>query len=54
MNGSGKEVSLPLARYAEVLRGKTSGRDVLTGKTIRLELEEELSIGMKGVLVLEM
>lgn len=43
---------LPLARYAEVLRGKTSGKDVLTGKTI--QLGEELSIGAKGIYVLEL
>ncbi|WP_455620747.1 cyclomaltodextrinase C-terminal domain-containing protein [Parabacteroides sp.] len=52
MNGSDKEVNLPLARYAEVLRGKTSGRDVLTGKTIRLG--EELGMAAKGIYVLEM
>ncbi len=51
MNGSIKRY-LPLARYAEVLRGKTSGRDILTGQTIRLG--EELSIGAKGIYVLEM
>ncbi|MDD2952684.1 MAG: glycoside hydrolase family 13 protein [Parabacteroides sp.] len=52
MNGSDKEVSLPLARYAEVLRGKTSGKDILTGKVI--PLGDELEMAAKGILVLEM
>lgn len=52
MNGSDKEVNLPLTRYAEVLRGKTSGKDILTGKVIRLE--KELSLVPKGIFVLEM
>lgn len=52
MNGSDKEVNLPLARYAEVLRGKTSGKDILTGKEI--PLRDELSLAPKGIFVLEM
>ena len=52
MNGSDKEVNLPLARYAEVLRGKTSGKDVLTGKEI--PLRDELSLAPKRIFVLEM
>ena len=52
MNGSDKEVNLPLARYAEVLRGKTSGKEILTGKEI--PLGDELSLAPKGIFVLEM
>ena len=52
MNGSDKEVNLPLARYAEVLRGKTSGKEILTGKEI--PLGDELSLAPIGIFVLEM
>ena len=52
MHGSDKEVNLPLARYAEVLRGKTSGKEILTGK--ESPLGDELSLAPKGIFVLEM
>lgn len=51
MNGSDKEVNLPLARYAEVLRGKTSGkRDInrkgdSIGRRIILGTERDLRTG---------
>jgi len=52
MNGSSKEVNLPLDRYAEVLHGKTSGRDVITKRTVSLDKEVKLS--PREVLVMEM
>ena len=52
MNGSDKEVNLPLARYAEVLRGNTFGKEILSG--MEIPLGDELSLAPKGILVLEM
>ena len=52
LNGSDKEVKLPLDRYAEVLHDKTNGKDILAGKTVKLEKELELT--PKEILVLEL
>lgn len=52
MNGMSHEVELPLAPYAEVLKGRVSGYDVLTGRNIALE--SELMLSPKAVLVLEL
>ena len=52
MNGSNKQVTLPLARYEEVLRGKTHGKNILTGRKILLK--DDLVLSPKKVLVLEM
>jgi glycosidase len=52
MNGSNKEVNLPLDRYAEVLHGKTEGRDVITHRDV--SLNQELKLRPKETLVLEM
>lgn len=52
MNGANQEVKLPLQRYSEILRGKTSGRDVITKKMI--PLNEELTLQTKEVFILEM
>ena len=52
MNGSSKDVALPLDRYAEVLYGKASGKDILTGQTIGLS--KELKLSPKEVLVMEL
>ncbi|GHT33383.1 alpha-amylase [Bacteroidia bacterium] len=51
MNGAGKEVTLPLDRYAEILQGKTSGKDVITHQTI--SLNKEVKLPPKAVWVLE-
>jgi glycosidase len=52
MNGRGAEVTLSLDRYAEVLRGKTSGRDIITHRTVLLD--KELKLASKQTLVMEM
>lgn len=51
MNGSSREVNLPLARYAEILKGKEMGKDILTGKPVLLQ--EEIILQPKEVLVIE-
>ncbi|MDL2222461.1 glycoside hydrolase family 13 protein [Parabacteroides sp. OttesenSCG-928-N08] len=52
MNGSYNDVELPLDRYAEVLCGKTSGKDVITGRTV--VLDKTLKLSGKETLILEM
>ncbi len=52
MNGNAKESVLPLDRYDEILKGYTSGKDVITGKVV--SLQKELTLGAKDVLVLEL
>lgn len=52
MNGNAKESVLPLDRYNEILKGYTSGKDVITGKVV--SLQKELTLGAKDVLVLEL
>ena len=51
MNGQDEPVNLSLDRYAEILRGKTSGKDILTNRTI--PLQKELSLSSKEILILE-
>ena len=52
MNGNAKESVLPHDRYDEILKGYTSGKDVITGKVVNLQ--KELTLGAKDVLVLEL
>jgi len=52
LNGANQEVELPLARYAEILRGKTSGKDIITNRAI--PLADQLKLKPKEVLILEM
>ncbi len=52
LNGANQEIDLPLDRYAEILRGKTSGKDVITKKTI--QLNGQIKLKAKEVLILEM
>ena len=52
MNGNAKESVLPIDRYDEILKGYTSGKDVITGKVV--SLQKELTLGAKDVLVLEL
>ena len=52
MNGNAKESVLPLDRYDEILKGYTSGKDVITGKVV--SLQKELTLEAKDVLVLEL
>lgn len=52
LNGNSKNVTLPLDRYAEVLQGKASGMDVISGK--RIVLDKELKLSPKEILLLEL
>lgn len=52
MNGANKAVDLSLERYEEVLRGKSKGKDILSGKII--PLEKKLSLSPKEILVMEL
>ncbi len=52
LNGANQEVDLPLARYAEILRGKTTGKDIITNRSI--PLSDQLKLKAKEVLILEM
>ncbi len=52
LNGASKEVNLPLSRYAEIIKGKTSGKDILTKRVV--SLGDELKLNAKEVLILEM
>jgi glycosidase len=51
-NKNAKEVSLPTARFHEMLQGVSSGVDVLTGA--RYELATELKLPARSVVVLEL
>lgn len=52
MNGVSKESSIELGHYKEILDGKKSGRDVITGRTVTLE--DILKMKSKEILVLEL
>lgn len=52
LNGANKEVNLPLGRYAEIIKEKTEGKDIITKRVV--SLGEELKLKAKEVLILEM
>jgi len=52
MNGNSNTTDLPLDRYSEILRGKTSGKDVITGRTV--SLNNTVNLGPKEVVIMEM
>jgi len=52
MNGVSHENTISLDRYAEILSGVTSGKDVLTGKTI--PLDKVLKLSPRETLILEL
>lgn len=52
LNGTDKEVKLPLKCYAEILKGKTTGKDIISGQTI--ELKDELPMTGRQSLVIEL
>ena len=52
LNGSNTDVDLPLNRYAEIIRGKAQGKDVITKQTV--PLDKTLPIQAKGIYILEM
>lgn len=52
LNGTSQPVDLPLDRYAEVLHGKTSGKDILSGRTV--SFDHQVKLDPKGILVMEL
>jgi len=52
LNGIGRENTISLDQYAEVLHGRTSGKDVLTGRTVGLV--KELTLAPRESLILEL
>ena len=52
LNGSDKETTANLSIYTEILQGHTTGKDVLTGKTI--QLDKELKMPPRETLVIEL
>ena len=51
MNGTANDVEINLNRYAESIKGRSSGKDVISGKTV--SLGNTLKLRSKEVLVLE-
>ena len=51
MNGSSNDVEINLDRYAESIKGKSGGKDVISGKTI--SLGNTLQLSPKEVFILE-
>lgn len=52
LNGTDKEVTLPLKFYAEVLQNKVEGKDIISGQTI--QLKEELPMAARQSMVIEL
>lgn len=52
MNGQSKDVEINLDRYAESIKGKTFGKDILTNKQIALN--DTLKLSSKEVFILEL
>lgn len=52
MNGQSKDVEINLDRYAESIKGKTIGKDILTNKQIALN--DSLKLSSKEVFILEL
>ena len=51
-NKNSEETSLGLERFSEMLKGATSGKDILTGKNH--SLDNNLQVPARGVTVLEL
>lgn len=52
LNGSDKEQTVPMARFSEVTKGFTQGKDVLSDQL--LDITDKISIAPRGVYVLEL
>ncbi len=53
MNGHDKEETLPMYRFREVIKDKTKGLDIITGQTLNISIDNEVTIPAKGVYVIE-
>ncbi|MPM53697.1 hypothetical protein SDC9_100466 [bioreactor metagenome] len=51
MNGTSSDVEINLDRYKESIKGKLSGKDIISGRTV--SFEQTLKLSPKEVLVLE-
>ena len=51
LNGNHKQVEMQLGRYAEVIGNTTAAKDVITGRTVKLE--KSLSLKSRQTLILE-
>jgi hypothetical protein len=54
LNGTSKDVALPMERYAEIIGEATQGVDVLTGKTYQLKGTLSLTPRQSIILRIEM
>lgn len=52
LNGSDKDASISMSRYADVISGYTKGKDVVSGKT--LDITTSLDIPARGTYVLDL
>lgn len=52
LNGTDKEVSLPLKFYSEVIKEKTQGKEIISGQTV--SLKESLPLAAKQSMVIEL
>ena len=51
MNGTGSEAEIDLNRYAETLKGKSSGKDFISGKTV--SLHQILKLNPREIMIIE-
>lgn len=51
MNGTSKETTIDLSRYAESLQGRTSGKDMLTNRQIKFE--NTCTLSARKILIIE-
>ncbi len=52
LNGKSQETTLPLTNYGEILKGRTSGKEILTDQTI--ELSGELTLAPRQSMIIEL
>ena len=52
LNGTNKEVNLPLHFYAEILQGKTQGKEIISNQTV--QLTDKLTLEARGSLIIEL
>ncbi|MFA6745455.1 MAG: cyclomaltodextrinase C-terminal domain-containing protein, partial [Bacteroides graminisolvens] len=52
LNGTNKEVNLPLHFYTEILQGKTQGKEIISNQTV--QLADKLTLEARGSLIIEL
>lgn len=52
VNGTNKEVSLPLKYYSEILKGKTQGKDIISGQNVLLN--DALPMAARQSMIIEL